>query len=165
MKIIEINKHKKKIKLIKNLNILTVIGPLGTLSFNLDPNFNITNNSTIFISNESLNFFFNKIKSIFKSVATGCFLELTLNGIGYKSFKIDDKIALDVGYSNLIIYKPTTKLKIKNLKNKIILFSIDKEYLNNVATLLKNYSIPDKYKGKGILFKNEVIKLKKKAKT
>jgi large subunit ribosomal protein L6 len=165
MKLLEISKHKKKIKLIKNLNVLTVIGPLGTLSFNLDSNLNKTNDTRFFVGNESLNFFFNKIKSIFKSVASGCFLELTLNGIGYKSFKIDDKIALDIGYSNLIIYKPTLKLKIKNLKNKIILFSIDKEYLNDVANLLKNYAVPDKYKGKGLLFKNQIIKLKKKAKT
>lgn len=63
---------------------------------------------------------------------------------------MDEKIALDLGYSNLIIYKPTQNIQVKNLKNKIVLFSINKEYLNNVAILLKNYSLPDAYKGKGI---------------
>lgn len=163
---LEINKQKKKIKLIKNFNNITIVGPLGSLNINLEfPMHSNQDNSTIFIKNESLNFFFNKIKSIFKSVTTGYFLELTLNGIGYKCFKIEDKIALDLGYSNLIIYKPTTMIKFKNLKNKIVLFSINKEYLNNVANLLKNYSIPDDYKGKGLLLKNQIIKLKKKAKT
>jgi large subunit ribosomal protein L6 len=92
-------------------------------------------------------------------------LELNLNGLGYKSFKLDDKIALDLGYSNLILYKPTDKLKIRNFKNKIVLFSLDQEYLYNVASNLRSYSAPDPYKGKGILKKNEIIKLKKKAKS
>ncbi len=166
MKILEINKYKKKIKVVKNINNLNIIGPLGNLSLNLDY-FNKSSlvGSTFFINILSLKFFFNKIKSIFKSVTTGYFVELTLNGIGYKCFKMQDKIALDVGYSNLIIYKPTSKLKIKNLKNKIVLFSIDKEYLNKVTILLKNYAKPDSYKGKGLLFKNEIIKLKKKTKS
>ena len=45
-----------------------------------------------------------------------------------------------------------------------MLFSIDKNYLNNVGYLLRKFATPDSYKGKGILFKNELIKLKKKNK-
>lgn len=78
---------------------------------------------------------------------------------------MEDKIALDLGYSNLVIYKSTPTVKIKNFKNKIVLFSINEEYLHDVATNLRNYAHPDAYKGKGILFKNEIIKLKKKAKS
>lgn len=78
---------------------------------------------------------------------------------------MNDKIALDLGYSNLVIYKTTADLKIKNFKNKIVLFSINEEYLKDVAINLRNYAYPDSYKGKGILFKNEIIKLKKKAKS
>jgi large subunit ribosomal protein L6 len=70
-----------------------------------------------------------------------------------------------LGYSNLVIYKPTLDVKIKNLKNKIVLFSVKEEYLKDVANKLRNYAFPDSYKGKGILFKNEIIKLKKKAKS
>lgn len=77
---------------------------------------------------------------------------------------MEDKIALDLGYSNLITYKPCSFIKIKNLKNKIVLFGTNKEDLNNIATRLKNYARPDSYKGKGIWFKNEILKLKKKSK-
>jgi ribosomal protein L6P/L9E len=63
---------------------------------------------------------------------------------------MEDKIALDLGYSNLIIYKPCSFVRIKNLKNKIVLFGIEREHINNIATSLKNYSLPDVYKGKGI---------------
>jgi ribosomal protein L6P/L9E len=63
---------------------------------------------------------------------------------------MEDKIALDLGYSNLIVYRPCSSVKIRNLKNKIVLFGINKEHLNNIANSLKNYSKPDVYKGKGI---------------
>lgn len=88
-----------------------------------------------------------------------------MNGLGYKSFKLENKIALDLGYSNIILYKPTSQVKIKNFKNKIVLFSINKEYLHNLVAYLRNFSFPDAYKGKGIIFKNEDLKLKKKTKS
>jgi len=91
-------------------------------------------------------------------------MELNLNGIGYKSFKIGHKIALDLGYSNLILYGATSQLKMRNLKNKIILFGINKVYVTTVAKLLKSYAMPDIYKGKGLLYRNEVVKLKQKSK-
>lgn len=159
-----ISKNKKKIKITQNNNILNITGPLGTLSYTLNKK-NVLHDGKFFFTESELNFFTNKIKTLFKSVSKGWFMELNLNGIGYKSFKLNDKIALDLGYSNLIVYKPTNLLKLKNLKNKLLLFSIDKEYLHNVGSYLRNFSYPDSYKGKGILFKNEVLKLKKKAKT
>jgi ribosomal protein L6P/L9E len=78
---------------------------------------------------------------------------------------LEDKIALDLGYSNLVLYKSKSNLKIKNFKNKLVLFSIDKNYLYNVAYMLRNYSFPDSYKGKGILLRNQILKLKKKVKS
>ena len=171
MKTILIPKQDKKIKiaisdkvLTNNIvdKILTVNGPLGTLNYTFK---NQYKNTDLFIESKNFNFFTKKIKKLIRSVTTGWFLELNLNGIGFKSFKLNNKIALDLGYSNLVIYKPTTDLKIKNLKNKIVLFSIKEEYLKDVANKLRNYAFPDPYKGKGILFKNEIIKLKKKAKS
>jgi len=162
MKFIEINKYKKKIKIIVYNNKLEVIGPLGSLTFP----FNILkNDNNIFINKDVLIFFINKIKTLFRSVSVGWYKELNFKGIGYKCFKMEENIALDLGYSNLIIYKPIQNIQVKNLKNKIVLFSINKEHLNNVSILLKNYSIPDPYKGKGIWLKNDIIKLKKKSKT
>lgn len=71
-------------------------------------------------------------------------------------------MAFDIGYSNLVTYKPSNLIKIKNLKNKVTLFSIHLTELNNVVRLLQNYAKPDQYKGKGILKRNQIIKLKKK---
>merc|ERR1711991_710772 len=80
-----------------------------------------------------------------------------INGVGYKCFKDTSKKGrtFDLGYSALINYFPYEKLRIKILKNKIILFSLEREYLNNVAFLLKRFAVKDMYKGKGILLKKK----------
>ena len=162
MKIIRLHKYKKKIKINIILNTFTVNGPLGNLSFSFD-NLTEQSNKTYFLSSMSNIFFTNKIKTLIRSVTIGWYKELKFKGIGYKCFKMGDKIALDVGYSNLITYKPCSTIKIKNFKNKIVLFGINREDLNNVAACLKNYCQPDIYKGKGIWFRNETLKLKKKS--
>ena len=173
MRNVIIKKNKKKIKLtVTTINtsanladkIITIHGPLGNINYNFK-NQVIYDNKNFFVKEDNYNFFIKKLKKLIKSVTIGWFLELNLNGLGYKSFKLNDKIALDLGYSNLIIYKPTDSIKIKNFKNKIVLFSLDQEYLYNVSCHIKSYSMPDAYKGKGIVFKNEIIKLKKKAKS
>lgn len=162
MKELHIIKQKKNIKVFLNNSMLTVQGPLGELSQKIK----ITNfNNLLFVSSEQLELLIKIIKKLIKSVTYGWFIELNLNGIGYKSFKFNDKIALDLGYSNLVLYKSKSNLKIKNFKNKLVLFSIDKDYLYNVAYRLRNYSFPDAYKGKGILFRNQILKLKKKVKS
>lgn len=164
MKYIEINKQKKRIKVIQFTNHIAITGPLGSIQYPFTQ-FKSKITNSFYLQKNQERFLINKIKTLFKSVSSGWFKELNLNGIGYKSFKMEDKIALDLGYSNLILYKPTASIKIKNLKNKLILFSINKDYLNNIATILRNFSKPDVYKGKGIVFKNQKLKLKKKAKS
>lgn len=164
MKNIIINKSKKKIKININKYILNINGPLGTIELKLNNFSNLINNS-YFLKDNNFNLFLKTIKTLFQSVTNGWFIELYLNGLGYKSFKLENKIALDLGYSNIILYKPTSQVKIKNFKNKIVLFSINKEYLHNLVAYLRNFSFPDAYKGKGIIFKNEDLKLKKKTKS
>lgn len=67
MKILEFNKHKKKIKITKLNHKIIVKGPLGDISFDL-PNTNLSNS---FISTKSLNYFSSQIKKCIKSVSTG----------------------------------------------------------------------------------------------
>lgn len=49
------------------------------------------------------------------------------------------------------------------MKNKIILYSIDEDYLKQVSYALREFAYPDVYKGKGITLKNENLNLKKKS--
>lgn len=164
MRSIVINKPSKKIKIeLTSKNHLKILGPLG---FVIVQNTNITKlkNGSIYIPKQKIDILVNNIKKSFVGVSRGWFLELNLKGLGFKIFRINEKVAFDLGYSSLITFKPVPNLKIKNFKGKLFLFTIEKELLNTVAFLIKNLTKTDSYKGKGFSLKNEELKLKKKNK-
>lgn len=70
MKIIEINKYKKKIKVIKHQKHFEIKGPLGTLSYDYSY-LNNTISSNLFIKKNYEIFFINKMKTLFRSVSVG----------------------------------------------------------------------------------------------
>jgi large subunit ribosomal protein L6 len=82
-------------------------------------------------------------------------------GVGYKVQKTGDKIVLNVGYSHPVEVVPaagiafavegTTKLKISG---------IDKEAVGLMAAKVKAIKPHDSYKGKGLRYTGEKIKLK-----
>lgn len=115
------------------------------------------------LKKNQLNFFLKKLKNNILSLQEGWCIELLLKGIGYKSFYIKKKLILDLGYSNLITYELPKNISIWNLKTKLIFFSSNKNLLNNIIFQIKKFSLPEIYTGKGILLKNEIIKIKNKA--
>lgn len=70
MKTIILNKHKKKIKIIKDLKNFKITGPLGTLNYTFIDLIDYSNNY-FFLNNTSRIFFINKLKMLFRSVSTG----------------------------------------------------------------------------------------------
>ncbi len=143
--------------------IISVSGKLGTAEYVFHNQPINVNSNDIYGYNSK--FVKNKIEKLIEGVTNGWTFELNLNGIGFKAFKIADWYCLDLGFSNLVKYKPIKKIKIKNMKNKVILYSVDQDYLKQVGLNLQNFSYPDVYKGKGITLKNQVIKIKKKSKS
>ena len=159
---LKIKKQNKKVVLELIDNEIFIKGPLGILKIKSMNSSFLINEKKFYINSKKLKSLSNEIKNIIYGVCNGWFVELNLNGIGFKCFKIDDKIALDLGYSNIVTFKNNDNIKIKNFKNRLILFGIDKSSLTNVAHSIKRCSSIDRYKGKGILFKDEKIKLKQK---
>jgi len=82
-------------------------------------------------------------------------------GVGYKVQKTGDKVVFNVGYSHPVEVSPavgitfavegTTKLKISG---------IDKEAVGLMAAKIKAIKPHDAYKGKGLRYTGEKIKLK-----
>lgn len=142
---------------------MEVIGPLGTLELK-DKDFQSFANSSLFIPKWKMNTIINDIKKSFIGVSRGWFLELNLKGLGFKTFRIKDKLAFDLGYSSLITFKPLEALKVKNFKGKLLLFSVNRDLLNMSAFLIKDLTKIDHYKGKGFSLKGDNLKLKKRNK-
>lgn len=107
------------------------------------------------------------IKKLIKDFKTISFKKLNLIGIGYKVFEINSKcykfrlLHFKLGYSHSIYYKIPKFLNI-NIRqaNKLFISGNDFNLVSDAASVIKDYRLPDPYKGKGILYFNESLKLK-----
>lgn len=86
---------------------------------------------------------------------------LKLVGVGFKAFLNKNLIELRLGFSHSILYKIPKKIEIKTVKsNSIFIFGNSIQNVTQLASTIKGYKKPEPYKGKGILYYNEKIKLK-----
>lgn len=86
---------------------------------------------------------------------------LILSGLGFKIFKEKNQLILKLGYSHDILIDIPKNITVELLKsNQFILYSFDWGELTQFCANLKKLRKINPYKGKGLLFKNENIKLK-----
>ena len=94
------------------------------------------------------------------------YIKLILVGVGYRVFpyqKMDNQVYFKLGYSHMVYFKVPSKFSIFCSKSiKIFLYgnSSYKE-LTQIASQIRSYKVPEIYKGKGILYHQEKIILKK----
>jgi len=87
--------------------------------------------------------------------------KLILNGIGYKANLQKKSIVLNLGYSHPVDIEIPDIISIKIEKNTtVIISSCDKEKLGLFAAKIRSWRVPEPYKGKGVLYENEIVKLK-----
>lgn len=85
---------------------------------------------------------------------------LEIQGTGYRAVVKGEGIELFLGYSHPVIFNPPAGVKLE-LKDKFIIVSGADKYLVGQATAnIRDFRKPDVYKGKGIRYQGEVIKLK-----
>jgi len=86
---------------------------------------------------------------------------LEMNGVGYRAQKTGDKLLLQVGYANTVEFSPPPGISISvEGTNRIRVAGIDKELIGETAAKIRAVRPPDSYKGKGIRYFGEVIRLK-----
>ncbi|MDQ7788291.1 MAG: 50S ribosomal protein L6 [Thermodesulfovibrionales bacterium] len=87
---------------------------------------------------------------------------LEIFGVGYKAQVSGDRIVFALGYSHQIefLLPPNVKASVDQKQVQITLTSIDKQQIGQVAASLKSLRLPDAYKGKGIRYAGERLKLK-----
>ena len=94
--------------------------------------------------------------------------KLEVVGTGFNVKAQGEDLVFKVGYSHPVIFKKVPKVHfIVNGTNKVTLKSMDKQLVGEVAHKVKMLKKPDAYKGKGIKYENEKLRIKpgKKAKT
>jgi len=103
-------------------------------------------------------------------VTQGFNQELEVVGIGYKAEVRRGSIVLNLGYSHPIEYplppgiqakvEKITKPQVQHYQTSIFLTGIDKYLIGQTAANLRFLRPPDPYKGKGIRYAGEVLRLK-----
>ena len=112
-------------------------------------------------------FYFNYITLILKFFFKKNLIKIKLNiiGIGFKFFvsslNNNQIIQIKAGFSHKTFYKLPKNIKVLFLKpTSIILIGYCYKTILQIATNIKNLRLPDPYKKKGILYKNENIRIK-----
>lgn len=105
-----------------------------------------------------------QIKKSIIAVSFKNFRRLKLKGIGYKCViisKVSTVLHFKLGYSHSVYFKLPKDVTAKLTKNNILfLFSNSFEKLCTISEAIKNCKTPDPYKGKGIMYVDDKIKLK-----
>ena len=101
------------------------------------------------------------INNMITGVTQGFVKELEVHGVGYKVELEGDKLKLFLGLTHPIYVTIPTDLKVEvPSQTEIKISGIDKQKVGNFAAYIRNLKKPDAYKGKGVRYKGEQIKLK-----
>jgi len=104
----------------------------------------------------------NLLQNMVTGVSQGYTRVLEITGVGYRAQVQGDKVVFSVGYSKPAEYTLPKGVKAEVDKKQVVLTltGIDKQKLGQTAADLKAIRPPDSYKGKGIRYQGERIKLK-----
>ncbi len=148
---------------------VTVTGPKGELSCAVNPDISITQqDNTVTMSRPSDKPKHRSLHGLTRSlvanmvegVSQGFDRYLEIVGVGYRAEKTGDKLTLRVGYSHLVEVTPLPGISLAIEGSRIKVSGINKEVVGEMSARIRKIRPPDSYKGKGIRYAGEVVRLK-----
>jgi len=159
-------------------NVVTVKGPKGELCQKVDSSIKLVQNDGELIleidENSPVNYkqkqayhglYRSLVNNMVVGVSEGYKKELELVGVGYRVSNQGNLIELSLGYTHPIFLELPSEVKVetkseRNQNPLVILESADKQLLGLICAKIRSFRMPEPYKGKGVLFKGEVIRRK-----
>ena len=152
-------------------NLITVKGPKGELKWNFSSGMRVdVQDKNIVVERPSDTKQFRALHGTTRSIianmvngiSTGYEKVLEINGVGYRAQVQGQKINFILGYSHPIEFQLPEGITAEVDKKQVLLTlrGIDKHLIGQVAANIRSLRPPNVYKGKGIRFAGEVIKLK-----
>ncbi len=155
-------------------NLVTIKGPKGELSLQLNPDISME------IEDGELNvkrptdqkrhramhgLYRSLLANMIRGVTDGYVKELELIGVGYRANNTGNLLELSLGFSHPIMFYVPDEIKVETVNEKgksplIRLESTDKQLVGQVAAKIRSFRKPEPYKGKGVRYKGEVIRRK-----
>lgn len=105
------------------------------------------------------------LNNMITGVSNGFKSEQEMIGVGYRAEAKGQMLELTLGYSHNILFELPKEISVETKAEKgkapmIILNSLDKQLLGQVAAKIRSMRKPEPYKGKGIKFAGEVLRRK-----
>jgi large subunit ribosomal protein L6 len=96
-----------------------------------------------------------------QGVTAGFSKQLDIVGVGYRAEVKGTFVQFALGYSHPVIYNIPEGIKIEiDKSNRITISGADRQQVGQVAAEIRGLRRPDPYKGKGIKYTKEVLRLK-----
>jgi large subunit ribosomal protein L6 len=101
------------------------------------------------------------IYNMVRGVTEGFEKILEIQGVGYRAALKGSEVELQLGYSNPRVVKPPAGIDFQvPVPTRIIVKGIDKQLVGQVAADIRALRKPDPYKGKGIRYRDELVRRK-----
>ena len=146
-----------------------VKGPKGELSRPVNPEITVTQkDSVLTVTRPSDNKEHRSMHGLTRSlvanmvqgVSHGFEKYLEIVGVGYRAEKTGDNLTIRIGYSHPVIVEPLQGISLEMEGSRIKISGIDKEVVGEMAARIRKIRRPDAYKGKGIRYAGEKVRLK-----
>ena len=151
-------------------NLVTVTGPKGTLSEQINPAMIIENDGAVINvkrpseskEHTSLHGLSRTlINNMVVGVTNGYQKTLEINGVGYRAAKEGKKLVLGLGYSHPVVFEEPDGItyEVPNA-NTVIVSGANKQQVGQLASEIRGKRPPEPYLGKGIKYSDERIRRK-----
>lgn len=150
-------------------NLVTVKGKKGELSHQLPPSMSVSmEDGTLVVKRPSDEREQRSLHGLTRSlianmvhgVSSGFERVLEINGVGYRAQKANDRLSLQVGYSRPVDFPIPPGIDVAVEANRVRVSGIDKETVGQTAARIRAVRPVDHYKGKGIKYAEERVRLK-----
>ncbi|CUU01179.1 LSU ribosomal protein L6P [Candidatus Thermokryptus mobilis] len=160
----------KGVKVEKSNGVIKVSGPKGELTAQVHPRIEVEISSDQILVKRKSDTRIDKalhglwrslINNMIVGVTEGYTKKLEIVGIGYRAELKGKALVLYLGYSHPIIFIPPDGVKVEVPQpTNIVVSGIDKQLVGQVAAKIRSFRPPEPYKGKGIRYEGEVIRMK-----
>ncbi|GAC1433286.1 MAG: 50S ribosomal protein L6 [Ktedonobacteraceae bacterium] len=157
-------------------NLVTVKGPKGQLSQQVDPALKLSlEDGTLSVARPSDSkehkakhgLYRTLVNNMVLGVTTGFTKQLEIHGVGYRAAKVGENLVIQVGYSHPVEVQPPDGISLSvdgvdaaTKATRVSVTGIDKQLVGQVAAVIRNVRKPEPYKGKGIRYTGEVVRRK-----
>jgi large subunit ribosomal protein L6 len=147
---------------------ISVKGPLGTLTRQYGPSVSVERSGETLVfkaADDEAGAMQGTLRALVanmvKGVTQGFEKRLTLVGVGYRAQATGERINLSLGFSHPVVHAMPKGVKVETpQQTEIVVKGIDKQQVGQVAAEIRAYRPPEPYKGKGVRYADERVKIK-----